>query len=267
MLSEALLRFPNDISIKFNHASLLIIYAANNQSDSEKIKTLNEANKELEEVISITDKRDIIDECYYLLGMSYVNLKDFDKAIEAISKIYQSPHINTGVALLRIYLDQGDINRAIKQFEFNIFLSLANIQSNTVWVDQLFENEPEKAILFYEMAAGAFQAYTGNYPCRFDVYISTFYERAALAYAKIRRFDRAFYSLKLASKYACSYDNLQEDNDLPQFDRLSAKDTEWGAVQNQKMRLLNTIKANIENGYKELSSMDEFIEIIGVLNN
>lgn len=267
ILSEALLRYPNDELIRFNRAKLLVMHVANNQSEPEKTRTYLEVNKELEEVIGSTDERDIIDECNYLLGMSYVNLKDFNKALEVITKIHQSPHINTGVALLRIHLDQGDIDGAIKQFEINVFLALANIQANTVWVDQLFEEELEKAISFYEMAAGAFSAYTDNRPCRFDGYISTFYERAALACARTGRPDKALSSLKLACQYACTYDNLQEANDLPQFDRLSDKDTEWGVIRNQKMRLLNTIKTNIEFGYKELCTMNEFIEVISLLKN
>lgn len=265
MLSEALLRYPNDIFIKFNRAQMMIYSATKPPFDLEKSNMLVEANSELKEVINFTDSREMIDESYYLISMSYVNLKYFDKALEAIAQIHQSSHINTGLALFRIYLEQGDVNSAIKQYELNLYLALASIHANTVWTDKLFNNDFEKAILFYEMAIATFKAYSGNNSCRFDVYISTFYERVASLYAKGKKFGEAIHSLELAVKYADSFDSLQTDNDLPQFHRLSTSDTAWGTIHNQKLRLLNLVESRINDDYKELSSMNNFIAIITTL--
>lgn len=267
MLSEALLRYPNDMYIKFNRAQMMIYSASKLPLNLEKSNSLREAINELKEVILYTENQEMIEESYYLISMSHINLKDFDNALEAIMHIHQSPHINTGLALFRIYMEQGGLNSAIKQFELNLYLSLANIHAHTVWTDKLFNDDFEKAILFYEMAIAAFKAYSGNNSCRFDVYISTFYECVASLYAKLMKFDKSIHSLKLAVKYAYSFDNLQTEKDLPQFDKLNASDTAWGAIRNQKLRLLNIIEAKINEAYKELSSMEDFSNIIIALKN
>ena len=219
------------------------------------------------EVINYTESREIIDESYYLISMSCINLKQFDKALEAITQIHQSSHINTGLALFRISLEQGDINSAIKQYELNLYLSIANIHANTIWTDLLFHDDFEKAILFYEMAIDTFKAYSGNNVCRFAVYISTFYERVASFYAKAKKFDETINSLRLAVEYAHLFDDLQTDHDLPQFDRLDANDTAWGTISNQKLRLLNTIEDNLQEDYKELILNNDFVNIITGLKN
>lgn len=267
MLTEAMHRYPNDMSIKFSRAVNLIYYALSHQSDSEKTKKLSEANSQLKEVIDNSESRQMVDESYYLLGMSYINLKDFDKALEAINQIHQSNHIDSGLALMRLFLEKGDIDSAIKQFEINIFFSIVHVHANTLWIDKLFAYDSEKAILFYEMAISAFKAYSCNKSCRFDVHISEFYERVALVYTKVKNFDKAITSLKLAVEYAHSFDNLQVENDLPQFDRLDASHTGWDKIINQKLRLWNKINSNIHEGYKMLNSNSDFIEIISVLKN
>ena len=267
MLSEALLRYPNDILIKFNRAQMMIYSSVKPPIDFEKSNVLVEANRELMEVINYTESREIIDESYYLISMSCINLKQFDKALEAITQIHQSSHINTGLALFRISLEQGDINSAIKQYELNLYLSIANIHANTIWTDILFHDDFEKAILFYEMAIDTFKAYSGNNVCRFAVYISTFYERVASFYAKAKKFDETINSLRLAVEYAHLFDDLQTDHDLPQFDRLDANDTAWGTISNQKLRLLNTIEDNLQEDYKELILNNDFVNIITGLKN
>jgi Predicted transcriptional regulators len=257
LLSEALLRYPNNMLIKFNHARLTI------WSATEYIEVI----KELEEVINNCENREITDESYYLLSTCYISLKEFDKAIDAISKIRQSPHINTGLSLLWIYMKQGNFKSAIKQFEFNIFSSLCNIHANTILTDELFKDDFAKAVSFYEMAIGTFKAYSGNNPCRFDVYISTFYERAAYEYVRAEKYDQAIHSLKFAVQYAHSFDNLADENDLPQFDSLNISDTAYNKISNQKLRLLNTIESNLNGAYKYLTSNNDFIEIVTTLKN
>lgn len=267
ILTEAQLRYPNDMRIKFNRAVNMIYYAVNHPVDSERSKFLTEAIGLLKEVINNSESRDMISESYYLIGMTYINLKDFDKALEAINQIRQGNHMDDGLALMRLYLEKGDINSAIKQFEVNVFFSIVRIHSNTLWVDKLFVGDLEKTILFYEMAIGAFKAYSGNNPCRFDVHISEFYERIAQAYTKANNFDKAINSLKLAVEYAHSYDNIQTENDLPQFDRLDANDTSWDKICNQKLRLWNKIESNINKNYKILSDRNDFVDLISDLKN
>lgn len=267
MLSEVLLRYPNNVTLKFKRAEIMIYSGVTQILDSEKIRILTKANCELKEVINSSESRQMIDESYYLLGMSYINLKDFDKALESINQFRQSNHINSGIALLQLYLENGDINNAKRQFELNVFFSIVHIHINTLWIDQVFHDDLEKSILFYEMAIGAIKAYSGNNSCRFDVIISEFYERAASAYIKINNCDKAIDSLKLAVEYAFSYDNLKIENDLPQFDRLDANDTSWDIIVNQKLRLLDKIQSNTNKDYKILSNTCEFKELIKDLRN
>lgn len=265
MLSDASSRFPNDIDLKFNRAKMIIYSSVAPPIDSEKSNLLTEANKELQTVIDHAESRELIDESYYLICMSYINLKQFDRALDAITQIRQSNHINTGIALFRIYLEQGDLNNAKKQFELNLYLSLANIHANTIWTEKLFQDDYEKSIRFYEMAIETFKAYSGNSSCRFDVYISTFYERVALFSTKAKKYAKAIDSLQSASDYALSFDNLSIDNDLRQFDSLTASDTTWNALTNQKAHLLHTIENNMQEVYKELIPFDNFNKVIAYL--
>jgi transcriptional regulator with XRE-family HTH domain len=265
MLKEALLRYPNDILLKFKLAETMIFSGVMPPSDSEKFRVLTEANKGLKQVISNSKNREIIDESYYLLGMSYINLKEFEKAEETFNQLNQNNYMKTELALMRLYLEKGDINSAIKQFQTNVFFSIVQIHSNSLWIDKLFVDDLEKAIMFYEIAIEAFKAFSNNNSCRFDVHISQFYERVALAYTKIRNFDKAINSLKLAVKYAQSYDNLQTENDLPQFDRLNKNDTAWDKVYNRKLQLWNNIESKINTDYKILYDRTDFIVLISDL--
>ncbi|BCN28937.1 helix-turn-helix domain-containing protein [Anaeromicropila herbilytica] len=265
MLKEALLRYPNDIPLKFKLAETMIFSGVIPPSDSEKFRVLIEANKELKEVIRNSKSRELIDESYYLLGMSYINLKEFEKAEEAINQLSQNNHMKTELALMRLYLEKGDINSAIKQFQINVFFSIVQIHTNSLWIEELFVDDLETAIMFYEMAIEAFKAFSNNNSCRFDVHISQFYEKVALAYTKIGDFDKAISSLKLAVKYAQSYDNLQTENDLPQFNRLNENDTGWDKVYNQKLQLWNEIESKINTDYKILYDRTDFIVLISDL--
>lgn len=133
----------------------------------------------------------------------------------------------------------------MKQFELNIYLSFCNIHANSIWIDELFINDIEKALQFYNMAITTFKAYSGNNPSRFDVYISTFYERIAFIYAKRGEYENAVNALRLAAEYAQSFDNMQENNDLLLFDMLDAKDTEWNAIKNQNHVFCISMNQNI----------------------
>lgn len=261
-LKEALLRYPNEVSMRFKLAETMIYSGVMAQSDSEKRKILIEANEELKAFISSSNSRELIDESYYLLGMSYINLKEFDKAEEAINQLNHGIHMKSELALMRLYLEKGDTNLAIKQFQLNVFFSLVQIHANALWIDRLFGDDPEKAILSYESAIEAFKAFSNNKPCRFDVHISQFYEKTALAYTKSGNLDKAVRSLKLAVKYAQSYDNLQEEDDLPQFDRLSKDDTAWDKVINRRLQLWNAIDAKLNNAYRILSDRPDFKDLI-----
>lgn len=264
-LTEALVRYPNDFIIKFNRAQMMIYIASKPPLDTEKTNILSAANMELVQIVNSNVSKEIIDESYYLLSMSYLNLGLYEKAMDSINKIKTGNRINIGIALLRIYMEQGDINNAIKQFELNIYLSLCNIHANTIWIDKLFTDDFKKQLQFYNMAIGAFKACSMDNPSRFDVYISTFYEKIALIYSRNGEYDNSVKALMSAVEYAHSYNSIQGDNDLPLFDMLDSKDTEWNAIYNQKSRLLHIIESNYENGYEILSKRKDFAEIIAGL--
>lgn len=265
LLKEALLRYSNETPFRFKLAEAMIYSGVMSQSDPEKRRVLTEANEELKKVISSSDSRELIDESYYLLGMSYINLKEFDKAEEAINQLNHGIHMKSEIALMRLYLEKGDVNRAIKQFQLNVFFSIVQIHANTLWIDKLYGDDPEKAILYYESAIETFKAFSNGKPCRFDAHISQFYERVALAYTRTGNPDKAIAALKLAVKYAQSYDNLQEEDDLPQFDRLSKNDTAWDKVCNRKLQLWNEIEAKMNDEYRILSDRPDFIDLISEL--
>lgn len=261
-LTEVLIRYPNDFILKFNRAQMMVYTASKPPLDTEKSHILNEANKELIEIVNSNENKEIIDESYYLLSMSYLNLGLFEKAIDTIHQIKTSNRVNIGIALLQIYMKQGDINNAMKQFEFNIYLSLCNIYANSIWIDELFINDFEKSLQFYNMAIATFKAYSGNNPSRFDVYTSIFYEKTAFIHANRGEYENAVNALRFAAEYAQSFDNIQENNDLPIFDKLDAKDTEWNAIQNQKSHLLHLVESKYKDGYEVLGESGDFAKII-----
>jgi transcriptional regulator with XRE-family HTH domain len=267
LLKEALFRYPNDMPLRFKRAEAMIYLGVVSQPESERLRLLTEANAALKEVISSAKSREMIDEGYYLLGMSYINLKEFEKAEEAIHQLNPSIHMKAELALMRLFLEKGDANLAKRQFQLNVFFSLVQIHANTLWLDKLYADEPEKAIAFYEGAIEALKAFSNNQPCRFDAHISQFYERAALEYAKVGNPDRAINALRLAVKYARSYDDLQTDDDLPQFDRLTGDDTAWDKVCNRGLQLWKEIEAKKNHEYKILCDRPEFMDLISDLKN
>ena len=262
ILSEAILRYPNDLNIKYNHAKITIYSAVTPPLNSEKEGLLINANKELREVIALSEDRKIIDESYYLIGMSCINLKKYDEALDAITFIQQSTHINTDLAILRIFLEQGDFHNAKKQFELNLYLSISNIYANSLWIDQLLPQNSNAAILFYEMAIHTFKAYSGHMANRFDVYCSLFYEKISMLYAKERKWDKVDESLQHAINHALSFDQIETETNLPQFQMLAEQDIIWNPIHNQKQNLLNSLEKNMNTVYLEIKNENWFQDIL-----
>ena len=147
ILKEALLRYPNDIPLKFKLAETMIFFGVIPPLDSEKFCILTEANEGLKEVINYSKKRELIDESYYLLGMSYINLSEFEKAEEALQQLNQNIHMKTELAFMRLYLEKDDKNSAIKMFQSNLFYSIVQIHVNSLWIEKLFVDDLEKKIM------------------------------------------------------------------------------------------------------------------------
>lgn len=103
-LTKALVRYPIDFILKFNRAQMMVYTASKPPLDTEKSHILNEANKELIEIVNSNENKEIIDESYYLLNMSYLNLSLFEKAIDTIHQIKTSNRVNIGIALMRVYM-------------------------------------------------------------------------------------------------------------------------------------------------------------------
>lgn len=262
ILSEAILRYPNDLNIKYNHAKITIYSAVTPPLNSEKEGLLINANQELREVIALSEDRKIIDESYYLIGMSCINLKKYDEALDAITFIQHSTHINTGLAILRIFLEQGDFHNAKKQFELNLYLSISNIYANSLWIDQLLPQDSNAAILFYEMAIHTFKAYSGHMANRFDVYCSLFYEKISMLYAKERKWDKVDESLQHAINHALRFDQIETETNLPQFQMLAEQDIIWNPIHNQKQNLLNSLEKKMNTVYLEIKNETWFQDIL-----
>lgn len=262
ILSEAILRYPNDLNIKYNHAKITIYSAVTPPLNSEKEGLLINANKELREVIALSEDRKIMDESYYLIGMSCINLKKYEEALDAITFIQQSTHVNTNLAILRIFLEQGDFHNAKKQFELNLYLSISNIYANSLWIDQLLSQDSNAAILFYEMAIHTFKAYSGHMANRFDVYCSLFYEKISMLYVKEKNWNKVAEALQNATNHAILFDQVKAEHDLPQFQMLTEQDIIWNPIHNQKQNLLNSLEENMNTVYLEIKNETWFQDIL-----
>lgn len=262
ILSEAILRYPNDLNIKYNHAKITIYSAVTPPLNSEKEDLLINATKELREVIALSEDRKIIDESYYLIGMSCINLKKYEEALDTITFIQQSTHINTNLAILRIFLEQGDFHNAKKQFELNLYLSISNIYANSLWIDQLLPQDSNAAILFYEMAIHTFKAYSGHMANRFDVYCSLFYEKISMLYVKEKKWNKVAEALQNATNHAILFDQVKAEHDLPQFQMLTEQDIIWNPIHNQKQNLLNSLEENMNTVYLEIKNETWFQDIL-----
>lgn len=205
LISELALKYPTHVRLLTKYAQMKFARFINaKENDEKRMKAIKESEAILRKININTLTRQEYDEVLLVQNMLYMAQKNFDKCEEIFEKLRPSLHTSFVDSHELNYLCKaGNTDKAEAKFHYILWKGLEGLLHWGAWnIYYQSRNNPETAILYYELALKILLAVTKDEPSYLDDSFSRSHEAMAHMYACLNDKDKTLYHMEKSIGYA-----------------------------------------------------------------
>jgi len=275
ILTDACIKFPNNYTLKSKLCWYKNLSASKHIKEPENYKKAKrEVLDELYSITRLTNDIKIADDCFNIIGQIYIDLGEYDKALETSQRYVskQSNQMGYNQTILTSLLKLGKEEEAEKHAHNITYISLAqiytgNISSFGFGIIKDIEKIKKTSWAMINM----FKIFSDS-PGPFDFYMSESYKLLALIYLGLEELDESMKCFEESYNYAESFKIFSENREIIS-DFIKCADKHrflYNIPYDSKKHLLSAFEAmenmdantNDYKNYMELKNRDDFQQFI-----